>query len=161
MYPAFGKLGHKVTVTGEVLDPATGLTIGTQTIVPDSVSALRLVFTVPEGAQSGVMALVSPQATVYSQSEFEVFYPPTLTGVDRSGAYPGETVILTGKHLGSDKAVFKLGMHPLNVLSRHRSSATVVLPKGARSGRFSVSCRGKTHVLQSTFKVYKKKASGS
>ena len=36
-----------------------------------------------------------------------------------------------------------------------------VLPKGARSGRFSVSCRGNTHVLESDFTVYGKKASGS
>lgn len=161
VHPAYGEPGGKVVVSGEALGTVTEVKIGNQAIVPDSVGENRVTFTVPEGTRTGMIAVISPVATVYSQREFEVFYPPTLTGVDKPGAYPGETVILNGTHLGSDKVHFKLGKFHLKVLSRHRTSVTVVLPKGARSGRFSVSCRGNTHVLKSDFTVYGRKASGS
>jgi hypothetical protein len=158
VYPAFGKPGRKVTINGEALGTVTSVKIGTRSMVPDHVSENRITFTVPEGARTGMIAIVSPIATITSQDEFEVFYPPTLTGADKNSGSPGDVVILMGSNLGSNKVHFKLGKVLLKVVSRYHTSATVILPKGARSGRFSVTSRGHTHTLETDFAVSPKKA---
>jgi hypothetical protein len=160
IHPAFAEPGRKVTLTGEALGTVTRLKIGTRPIVPGSISDNRITFTVPDGTTTGMIALVSPMATIYSQEEFEVFYPPTLTGSDKNSGYPGDTVILMGANLGSSRVFFKLGKQLLKVMSRYPTSATVILPIGARSGRFSATSRGHTDTLATDFTVFPKKASG-
>jgi hypothetical protein len=80
-----------------------------------------------------------------------------LTAADKNGGYPGDTVILTGMNLGNAKVRFKLGKLFLKVVNRHPTSATVILPTGVRSGRFSVTSRGHADTLESDFTVYQKK----
>jgi hypothetical protein len=157
VHPAFGEPGRKVTLNGEALDTVKSVKIGTRSISPDTISNNRITFFVPEGTKTGIIAVVSSIATIYSQEKFEVFYPPTLTAADKNGGYPGDTVILTGMNLGNAKVRFKLGKLFLKVVNRHPTSATVILPTGVRSGRFSVTSRGHADTLESDFTVYQKK----
>jgi hypothetical protein len=160
VHPAFAEPGRRVTLNGEALGSVTRLKIGSRLIEPDSIADHRITFTVPDGTSTGMIALVSPIATIYSQDEFEVFYPPVLTSSDKNSGSPGDTVILMGTNLGSNRVHFKLGKQALKVVSRYPTSATVSLPKGARSGRFLVTSRGHTHTLPNVFTVVPKKASG-
>ena len=70
--PVSGPVGTTVTITGTNLGGTIGIRIGSVITVPTSVSPTQVVFTVPPGAATGRVKILSPAGAAQSPGDFTI-----------------------------------------------------------------------------------------
>ncbi|WP_434418567.1 IPT/TIG domain-containing protein [Nannocystis pusilla] len=138
--PKFAAPGEVVTLKGKNLDRVTTLTLAGAPVKVDELGATSLRFTAPAGT-TGPLAVKSVGGEAALKKDYEIFYAPALTAASPAAAFEGDSVTLTGKHLGAAK--FKLGSKPLKASEQADDEATVTIAKGAKSGDLKAEARKK------------------
>ncbi|WAS96168.1 IPT/TIG domain-containing protein [Nannocystis punicea] len=138
--PTFAAPGEVVTLKGKNLDRVTTLTLAGAPVKVDELGATSLRFTAPAGT-TGPLAVKSVGGEAALKKDYEIFYAPALTAVSPTAAFEGDSVTLTGAHLGAAK--FKLGSKPLKAGEQADTKATVTIAKGAKSGDLKAEARKK------------------
>jgi hypothetical protein len=131
--PGNASPGDTVTIDGTSLNGATSVTLhGTH--VPFTVlSSSEITFTVPAGATSGTVTVVTPGGTSTSSTSLTVGPPPTITSFSPGSGSIGTTVTITGTHLDHVVGV-EIG-HILTVpTSASATQVVFTIPPGAISG---------------------------
>ena len=144
--PARGKAGDLLTVTGTGFAPAARSTVslggGSAPVLQASSTYLQV--RVPVTAQTGKMQLSTPGGTVESMTDFTFLPPPVLTSFSPPQGSVGEVITLTGRNFlveGRADTVYVGGV-PAPVLAATATSTTVRVPRGARSGLWTMAGTG-------------------
>lgn len=121
------------------------VTVGGRTATVQSVAPQEIVFTVPEGAQSGRIAVTANGVgPVESSSDLMVLVPVSITRVEPRAGDVGDTVTLTGTGFSTvpTENTVTLGAQVAPVTTASATELVVQVPPGARSGQWSVAVQG-------------------
>jgi hypothetical protein len=131
--PSAGPPGTRVVIHGAGFRHDDRVLIGGVEARVESRTATRLVALVPARAQTGKLSVVRfTGQTVLSSATFRALPPrPVVQAIFPAQARPGETVRLTGMHLGPDVNVY-YGSTRLRIVNRDHRGLEVALPAGAR-----------------------------
>lgn len=151
--PKFAAPGETVTLKGKALDRVTALTVGGTAVPIAEQTASALKFTVPEGLQTGAVAVKSIAGEAGLKKDYEIFYAPTLASVVPPAGFEGDVVAVKGAHLAG-KVKFKLGAKTLKAGEQTDAEAKVTVAKGSKTAAISASARGKTATLATEFTVH-------
>jgi len=117
-------------------------------------SATKITATVPSGATTGRIKVITPGGKAVSSSKFTVTagVAPTITSFSPTSGPVGTVVTINGIDLtGATKVTFDFVAASFTVNSDTKITATV--PAGATSGRIRVTTPGGTAVSATAFKV--------
>lgn len=147
--PDYVKAGDEVTLTGtgfSALKSENTVTLGTAPVTIVEATATSLKVTVPQNAVHGKFKVAVLSATAESG---EFFFAPILTGLDKTAAQVGQTVVIQGNHFDADKSKLqvKLGEQVLPIQASTYTAITVEIPQGTKTGKISVARVGKAAVL--------------
>jgi hypothetical protein len=151
--PKFAAPGETVKFKGSNLAKVTELTLAGKPLAIAAQTDKAIEATVPEGLQTGPVAVKSVGGTGGLKKDYEVFYAPTLAAAEPAAAFEGDPVVLKGAHLDG-KVKFKLGGKPLKVSEQAAAQASVTVAKGAKSGTITAKARGKLGELAAPFTVH-------
>lgn len=150
--PSSGGVGDTLVVTGVNLNTVTSAQIN-GTIAPLVVnSPNQITLTVPSGASSGFISLVSSQRTYSSQDRFTVVPRPSVTSLSPSYGPVGATIVIRGSAFtGATSVQFNGTAAVFNVDSDIQITATV--PRGATTGPLWIRTVGGWGTSTSNFQV--------
>jgi YD repeat-containing protein len=147
--PASGFAGATVTIGGSGFSTVPSeniVTVGGKPAVATSSTAIEITITVPLGASSGPISVVTPSGAAVSNGVFTVLgggalpNQPTITGFTPSAGAAGTSVNINGTNFDPDIAdntvVFNTAMAP--VIAATPTTLTVTVPSSASSGRVTV-----------------------
>ncbi|HMI90269.1 MAG TPA: hypothetical protein VK509_02845 [Polyangiales bacterium] len=131
--PRSASPGQRVTVRGKNLDTVTELRVGDSAIELAAKTAGSLSFVVPDGLQSGALAVRSPGGEASLRQPFEIYQPPVVTKVkpDRFGA--GATLRVEGTGL-SEQLAIKLGATTITGVKKTKRGLELQLPATLKKG---------------------------
>lgn len=121
------------------------VTVGGRPATVASVAPQEVVIAVPEGAQTGRVAItVNGVGPVESAADLTVLVPVTVTRVEPRTGDVGDQVTLTGTGFSTvaNENVVTLGAQAAPVMSAAPTSLVVQVPPGARSGQWNVTVTG-------------------
>jgi hypothetical protein len=152
--PTTGPAGTQVIIPGTNLTGATSVTFGGIPATAFTVnSATQITATVPSGAVSGSITVVTPTGTASSTTPFQVSPPPTVTSVAPASGKVGDTVTLVGTGFTGATAV-KFGGTPAATFTVSApTTLTAVVPAGASAGPVEVTTPGGTGASTTAFSV--------
>ena len=136
--PAEGKTGSQVTLSGLHLSTATAVLFNGTPAVFSAYSAWTLLVTVPAGATTGPIQVVTPGGTATRTQPFVVVYPPVLTGFSPASGTANTTVTITGSQLTHVTAVHFNGLRAAFTVQGD-GQITATVPVDAASGPLSVT----------------------
>ena len=149
--PSSGIVGTTVTVTGTNFASPTVSFNGTAATVTAS-TATSITTTVPNGATTGKITVVSGTTTLTSANSFTVTLPqPTITSFTPTSGAVGTAVTITGTNFNSPTVSFN-GTSAV-VGSSTATSITTSVPTGATTGNISVTSNGTTVYSNTAFTV--------
>ncbi|MBF9239893.1 IPT/TIG domain-containing protein [Hymenobacter sp. BT683] len=151
--PASGTIGTSVTLTGTNLSGATAVKFnGVAATTFAVVSATSVTATVPAGATSGKVQVVTPGGTATSAASFVVTVPPVLSSFVPASGPAGTLVTLTGTGFtGATTVAFNGVPAAFTVVSA--TSLTATVPAGSSTGRLAVTTPGGTALSPTAFAV--------
>lgn len=137
--PTSGAVRDTVTITGVNLTGASSVMFyGDVSAAITSVSATSIVVTVPVGAATGPISVITPSGTAVSDSSFTVIPVPTITSFTPTSGSIGDLVTITGTNFTAASAVNFAGTAAVfTVLGG--TSITANVPSGAVTGRITIS----------------------
>ncbi len=151
--PGSGTVGSLITINGSNLTNATVVKFnGTSASTFAVVSNTQLTATVPSGATTGKIAITTPGGTATSSSNFTVVTGAVITGFTPSSGGAGTAVTVSGSNLSGASQV---RFNEVNATFTVISDTTIVTgaPKGASTGKISVTTTSGTAVSSSNFSV--------
>jgi hypothetical protein len=138
--PTSGPPGTAVTVTGSGFTGATEVDFNGVTATFAVSSDVKLVATVPAGAASGALRIVSPGGSVTGRFLVTAL-PPRITGLSPTAGYSGTSVTITGSGFtGATGVDFNGTSAKFGIVSDTQLTATV--PTGATTGPIHVVAPG-------------------
>lgn len=152
--PSTGGPGTSVTIAGSNFSGATAVLFnGVNATAFNIASASQIAATVPGGATSGRISVITPSGTTTSPSDFAVAAAPDITDFSPASAPFGATVVITGERLTNATAVrFGSGLaSQFSVDSDLQISAAV--PAGATAGKVQVTTPSGTATSTADFSV--------
>ncbi|MDO7874712.1 IPT/TIG domain-containing protein [Hymenobacter sp. ASUV-10] len=143
--PTSGLVGITVTITGTGFTGATGVTFnGTAATAFTVVSATSITVTVPAGATTGLVRVLSPNG-ISNGATFTVIPPaPVITALVPASATVGTVVTISGTNLTGATGVSFNGIAGTSVTVVNATTITVVVPAGATTGNLTVTTPGGT-----------------
>jgi hypothetical protein len=149
--PTSGAVGTTITITGTNFASPTVSFNGTAATVTASTST-SITTTVPNGATTGKITIVSGGVTLTSVSNFTLTLPqPTVTSFTPTSGVVGTAVTITGTNFSSPTVTFN-GVSAV-VGSSTTTSITTSVPTGATTGLISVTSNGTTVYSSAQFSV--------
>ncbi len=149
--PTTGLVGTPVTILGNNLTGASNVTFNGTPALFTVLSATAVSTTVPPGASTGKVGVITPTAKLMSEpGPFRV--RPVLSNFTPASGPAGTVIVITGDSLTTVSQVNFTGNIPapsFTVISDHRIMATV--PAGAQSGPIQVTTRGGTATSTAIF----------
>lgn len=156
--PDKGTVGTSVTIygTGFSLTPAEdSVSFNGVAAAVTAASATQLTVTVPAGADTGPIAVTTPNGSAVSTTSFEVLQSLAITGFTPTIGTPGTAVQITGTDFdpvaANDQLKFNVTAATANSATATTIGATV--PTGATSGHISVTTAAATAVSSADFFV--------
>jgi trimeric autotransporter adhesin len=132
MAPSSAAAGTKITVTGKNLGKVATIRIGKLSFAPSSASDTTLTFTVPTGARSAKIELISPDGTSLSSAVFTVTGVPTVGSMSPTTIVAGQNFFVTGTNLNLIQSVTLNGV--TLTIAKSATQMTVTLPDTAVDG---------------------------
>ena len=133
--PASGAPGTSVTINGSGLTGASSVKFNGTDAVITSGSTTTLTATVPAGATTGPISVVTPGGTATSVTSFTVTAPagtPTIASFTPTSGPAGTLVTITGTNLVA--ATVKFNGTPATVNTTSATTITTTVPPGAGTG---------------------------
>ena len=156
--PTRGPVGTVVTISGSAFTGATAVKFGGVPATSFTVNSYsQITATVPSGAVSGRVGVVTPAGTTLSGATFTVttvtVAKPVVSGFTPTLAQVGKAVTITGSGFnGATSVKFDTTeVGSFTVVSDTQITTTV--PFGATTGKISVTTPGGTGVSSTNFKV--------
>jgi IPT/TIG domain len=152
--PQAGPVGTQVTIMGGGLTGTTRVTFGTVagtgvTVVSDT----EVTATVPLGAPSGQLAVVTPAGSAASTASFTVGQPPAISGFTPTSGPPGTQVTISGAALTNTVAV-AFGGAAAELVVQSDQQVTAIVPGNAATGPITVTTSdGGTSASAANFSV--------
>ena len=130
------EVNSAISLSGKNLGSVSSVRIGNVTATFKVTSASSIVVTVPKGVVSGAkISVTNIGGTVTSKSR--VYQAPIITYVTAS-ARAGETIVINGSNLRATSVIFAGNQTAKSFVSTN-GSLSVVVPKGALSGRIKIT----------------------
>jgi IPT/TIG domain len=150
--PASGPIASTFSLQGSGFEAAQVVKIGATKATFSYVSPTELTVSVPVGATSGPVTVVSTGGTVISSGNFTVV-PPSVSSFAPATAQMGATVTITGAGFAGATGV-KFGTAAATTFTVvSPTTVTAVVPVGAATGRISVVAAGGTAISTVDFTV--------
>jgi len=147
--PTSGKVGAAVTILGKNLTHASSVTFnGTAAVFTASASEIKT--TVPTGATTGTVQVVTPSGSLSSNLPFQVL--PALSSFEPTHGAIGTVVTINGQSLTQTTGV-TFGGVPAAFAVVSDSEVTATVPTGALTGSITVTTTGGVATAKGTFKV--------
>lgn len=132
----------RLNIEGFNLRPTDRFFLGRARLPMTYESATRVTVTMPSKPTTGVLIHQSFGRRVQTRFRIRVGWPkPELRGFSPKVAWYGQVVSLRGKGICEAPAV-RLSGRVVPVVNASPTEIQVTIPKGARAGRFQVSCPG-------------------
>jgi uncharacterized repeat protein (TIGR03803 family) len=149
--PTSGKVGAAVIILGTNLTGATSVRFNGTTAKFTVVSSSEIKTTVPAGATTGSVTVVTPSDTLKSNVVFRV--TPQIKNFTPTSGAVGTVVTITGVSLKQTEKVTFGGVKAtaFTVISDTEVKATV--PTGAKTGHIAITTSGGTATSSGTFTV--------
>ena len=158
--PTSGPVGSSVTLSGSAFGGASKVGFNGVAATFSVNSATQISTTVPTGATTGPITIVTPYGTATSTADFTVIPTPTLTRFTPASGPVGGSVTLTGTGFSGATAVdFNGAYAQFTVNSATQISTTV--PAGATSGPITVTTPGGVATSAASFTVIAGHISGT
>jgi hypothetical protein len=143
--PTSGLVGTVVTITGTGFTGATGVTFnGTAATTFTVISATSITVTVPVGATTGGVRVLSPNGNSNTVT-FTVIPPaPVITLLNPTSAPVGSIVTITGTNFTGATTVSFNGTNAATFNVVNSTTITVTVPVGATTGNVTVTTAGGT-----------------
>jgi uncharacterized repeat protein (TIGR03803 family) len=146
-----GKVGKSIGLLGQGFTGTTSVKFNGTTATFTVVSDTYLTATLPSGATSGYVTVITPGATLKSDRRFLVV-PNILSFTPTSGAV-GTSVTITGTSFtGANKVAFG-GVRATTFSVNSDSQITATVPSGALTGKIQVATPGGTATSATSFTV--------
>ena len=143
------EVNSSISLSGKNLGSVSAVRLGNVSASFRVTSASSIVVTVPKEVVSGSkISVTNLGGTVTSKSR--VYQAPVITYMT-SSARAGETIVIQGSNLDAKSIVFA-GNQPAKKFVSDNGSISVVIPKGALSGRIKITTAGGVFQTQ-VFKV--------
>ena len=150
--PTTGAIGATVVITGTnfagtMLVQFNGAYASIFTVN----SATQITVSVPSGATTGPISVITPTGTATSATNFTVIPPPTITSFTPAAGVAGTVVTLTGNFFTGATAVSFNGINAPTFTVVSATQLTVTVPTGAATGLISVTTPGGTALSDNPF----------
>ncbi len=148
--PSAGVVGKSVTLTGSGFTGTTAVSFNGTPAAFTVASDTSIQTTVPDGATTGRISVMTPGGSASTQRLFHV--KPKITSFDPTSGPPGTSVTINGSAFDGVTAVrFNGESAAYSVVSYYQVVATV--PSGATTGRISVRTKGGNASSKTDFTV--------
>jgi uncharacterized repeat protein (TIGR03803 family) len=145
-------VGGNVEILGQGFTGTTAVSFNGISASFHVVSDTFLNATVPEGAETGLITVMTPSGTLTSNRKFQV--RPTVTGFSPTSGAPGTTVVITGDSFtGTTKVKFGNNKKTTSITVNSDHQLKVVVPVGAATGNISVTTTGAPSFSETSFTV--------
>jgi uncharacterized repeat protein (TIGR03803 family) len=151
--PGSGPVGTPVTILGTDLTGASSVSFNGTPSAFDVVSATQITTTVPAGATTGKIEVVTPSATLYTNlANFRV--TPVISGFSPTSGPTGTVVVITGEGLlNTSRVTFYKNAVVGSFTVNSDTQITVTVPPGAATGPIQITTPGGTVTSNATFTV--------
>jgi uncharacterized repeat protein (TIGR03803 family) len=150
--PTAGPVAAAVTILGNNLTGTTSVNFNGAPAAFTVVSESEITTTVPSGATTGRIEVVTPGATLYSNiAPFRVL--PTIASFTPNSGPPGTVVVITGSGLLTTSRVTFYNRVQASFTVNSDTQVTVTVPAGAQTGAIQVTTSGGTVTSVETFTV--------
>ena len=149
--PNAGRAGTNVVVSGTNLLGASAVYFGSRASTSFTVqNNSNILATVPVGASTGLIRVVTPAGSAFSVTNFVV--SPTLAGFSPAFGPVGTAVTLTGINLNASTPTVQFnGVTAAKLNSVTSTQVVAVVPAGATTGRISLSTTDGSDLSASPF----------
>jgi len=139
--PTSGPAGTAVTISGTNLTNASAVSFNGKAATSFTpLSAISVKATVPAGATTGKITVVTPQGTATSAANFTVTTPkPTITNFTPASGPVGKLITITGTLFTGATYVKFNGTASKSVTVKSTTSITAVVPNGATTGKITIT----------------------
>lgn len=145
--PAQASPGASVAITGSWLSTTESVSFNGSPAVFQVVSDSLVTATVPAGATTGTITVVTEYGSWTSTDNFTVFVPkskPVITKFTPARAKAGAVVVIYGKNFNGALTVWFGGVKALKVKRLSATKLQVTVPPSAKSGYVQVKAAGGT-----------------
>jgi uncharacterized repeat protein (TIGR03803 family) len=149
--PTSGKVGAAVIILGTNLTGATKVSFNGIAATFTVVSSSEIKTTVPNGATTGTVTVVTPSGTLKSNVIFRC--SPQITSFTPTSGDAGTAVTITGVSLKQTTEVTFDGVVATDLTVDSDTKVTATVPTNAKTGKIAVTTSGGTAVSTSTFTV--------
>ena len=149
--PSSGKAAAAVKILGTNLTGATSVSFNGTAATFKVVSSSEITAGVPSGATTGFVAVTTPGGTLSSNVTFRV--TPVISGFTPISGAPGTAVTITGNSLTGATRVTFGGVRATSFTVNSDTQITATVPKGAKTGKISVTTPGGIATSTGTFTV--------
>ena len=151
--PTFGPTGTKVIILGTDLTGTTSVSFNGTPAVFTVVSPTEITTTVPAGARTGEIQVVTPGATLFSKlADFRV--TPVISSFAPASGPVGTNLVITGSgFLEATRVTFSENVIAPSFTVNSDAQITVMVPSGAKTGPVQVTTPGGTATSSQSFTV--------
>ncbi len=147
-----GKVGAKITVLGTSLTGATAVSFnGTAATFTVNSTGTAITTSVPAGATTGLINVVTPSGTLASNAPFKVV--PQIKSFTPSSGPVGTVVTIFGVSLTQATKVTFGGVAATSFTVNSDTQVTATVPSGAKTGKIVITTPGGTASSATNFTV--------
>lgn len=146
-----GRVGKTIGMLGQGFSGTTNVTFNGTPSTFTVVSDTYLTATVPNGAKSGSIRVITPGGTLTSNKTFRV--TPQITTFDPPSGPVGTSVTITGVSLTQTSKVTFGGVKATTFAVLSDTDVTATVPAGAVTGKITVTTTGGTAASATDFTV--------
>ncbi len=154
--PSSGPVGTLVTIHGTDFVDVTGVTFKNTAAAFDTVSPTKVTATVPTGAMTGKISVITPDGTATTATDFTVTAAasaPTITSFSPASGPIGTSVTINGSNFTGPMSVKFNGVSANFNVNSAGTKITTKVPSGATSGKIIVTTPGGTATSATDFTV--------
>jgi uncharacterized repeat protein (TIGR03803 family) len=146
-----GKVKASVEILGQGFTGTTGVTFNGTAATYTVVSDTYLTATVPSGATTGSVTVVTPGGTLASNKTFRI--KPSITSFSPPSGPVGTSVAITGVSLTQTTKVTFGAVTATSFTVNSDKKVTATVPTGAKTGKIVITTAGGTATSAGTFTV--------
>jgi len=149
--PTSGRVGKTIEILGQGFTGTTSVLFNGTAATFHVLSDTYLTATVPVGAKTGFVTLVTPGGTPKSNKTFRV--TPQITSFNPPGGPVGTPVTITGVSLTQATRVSFGGVKATTFTVNSDTQVTATVPTGAVTGKITIATAGGTATSAASFTV--------
>ena len=146
-----GKTGKTIGILGQGLTGTTSVKFNGTSAAFNASSDTFLTATVPAGATTGFVTVVTPGASLKSNRKFLV--TPSILNFNPPSGQVGTQVVITGTSFTGATGVLFGGVKAITFSVDSDTQITATVPTGAKTGKIPVKTSGGTATSSGTFTV--------